>query len=75
MLMRRKKVDYDYVANQCEKLKNLVAQLDKNQIKRIQKGETKTRLSILFYALLENSVEISEQTQDLLSIFRDAFEV
>jgi hypothetical protein len=75
MLMRRKKVDYDYVANQCGKLKKLVDEYDKNQIKRIQKAESKTRLSILFYGFLENSLKISEQTQDLLDIFKESFDL
>jgi hypothetical protein len=73
MLRRRKKVDYDYIANQCRKLKDLVTEFDKNQVKRIQEAESKTRLSILYYALMENSVEIAEQTQDLLDIFRESF--
>ena len=73
MLRQRKKVDYDYIANQCRKLKNLVTEFDKNQIKRIQDAESKTRLSILYYALMENSVEIAEQTQNLLDIFRESF--
>jgi Na+/phosphate symporter len=74
MLMRRKKVDYDYIANQCDKLRNLVTESDKNQIRRIQKAESTTRLSILFYGILENSLNISEQTQNLLSVFRESFE-
>jgi hypothetical protein len=73
--MRRKEVDYDYIANQCDKLKNLVDEFDKNQLKRIQQGESKTRLSILFYGLLGNSLNISQQTQDLLAIFRESFKV
>lgn len=74
MLTRRKKVDYDYIANQCEKLKSIVNEFDKNQIRRIQKAESKTRLSILFYGILENTLTISMQTQNLLSVFRDSFE-
>jgi phosphate/sulfate permease len=73
MLRQRKKVDYDYIANQCRKLKNLVTEFDKNQIKRIQDAQSKTRLSILYYALMENSVNIAEQTQNLLDIFRESF--
>jgi hypothetical protein len=73
MLRKRKKVDYDYVANQCRKLKNLVTEFDKNQIKRIQDAESKTRLSILYYSLMEDSLKIAEQTQDLLDIFRESF--
>jgi Ca2+/Na+ antiporter len=74
MLMRRKKVDYDYIANQCDKIGNLVAEFDKNQVTRIQKGESTTRLSILFYGIVQNSLNISEQTQNLLSVFRESFD-
>jgi len=75
MLARRKRVDYDYVSNQCEKLSDLVEGYDKNQIRRIQNVETKTRLSILFYRLLESSLRISEQTKDLLDIFKESFDL
>jgi phosphate/sulfate permease len=75
MLTRRKKVDYDYVANQCDKVRALVSEFDKNQIRRIQKTESKTRLSILFYSFLENSLRISEQTRNLLVLFRESFEM
>ncbi len=75
MLTRGKKVDYDYTANQYEKMKELSTEFDRNQIKRIQNAESKTRLSILFYGLVENSLSISEQTQNLLLVFRDSFDV
>lgn len=75
MLTQRKKVDYDYIHNQKRKLGNLVNEFDKNQVKRIQDGESKTRLTILFYGLLENSVQIAEQTEALLDIFRESFTV
>ena len=68
-------MDYDYIANQCDKLKKLVDEYDKNQIRRIQKAESKTRLSILFYGFLENSLKIAEQTQDLLDIFKESFDL
>lgn len=73
MLRQRKKVDYDYVANQSRKLNNLVTEFDKNQIKRIQNAESKTRLNILYYGLMENSVKIAQHTQNLLDIFRESF--
>jgi hypothetical protein len=75
MLTKRKKVDHDYIHNQRRRLENLVNEFDKNQIKRIQDAESKTRVSILFYGLLENSVKIAEQTEDLLVIFRESFTV
>ena len=73
MLERRKKVDYDYIANQSRRLNNLITEFDKNQIKRIQNGESKTRLNILYYGLMENSVRIAQHTQNLLNIFREFF--
>ncbi len=75
MLTKRKKVDYDYIHNQKQRLENLVNEFDKNQIKRIQDAESKTRLSILFYGLLANSMKIAEQTENLLDIFRESFTV
>jgi phosphate/sulfate permease len=75
MLTRRKRVDYEYIANQCEKLKNLASRFDKNQIARIQGAESKIRRSMLFYALLENSLSISDHTHSLLSVFRESFDV
>jgi Na+/phosphate symporter len=75
MLAQRKKVDYDYIHNQKRKLENLVNECDKNQIKRIQNAESKTRRSMLFYGLMENSVKIAEQTEGLLDIFRESFTV
>jgi hypothetical protein len=74
MLRQRKKVDYDYIANQNRKLKNLVTAFDQNEIKRIQNSESKRRLSILYYGLMENSLKIAEQTRNLLDIFKESFE-
>jgi phosphate/sulfate permease len=73
MLRRRKKVDYDYIANQSRRLNNLITEFDKNQIRRIQDAESKTRLNILYYGLMENSVKIAQHTQNLLDIFRESF--
>ncbi len=73
MLLQRKKVDYDYITRQSLKLDKLVDNFDRNQIKRIQDNETKIRLSILFYGFMDNCVKISQQTHNLLDIYRTAF--
>ena len=73
MLLKRKKVDYDYISNQVRKLQKLIDQFDKCQIERIQGGISKTRLSILFYGIMDNCAEISEHTINLLNIFKDTF--
>ena len=75
MLMQRKKVDYDYIANQNLRLDKLIANCDRNQTDRIQSAESKARLSILYYALTENCLNIAKQTQNLLDIFRESFKV
>jgi len=73
MLMRGKKVDYDYITNQCGKLQELVSSFDRDQVERIANGQSKTRLSILFYGLMENSLKISVETRNLLEIFKNSF--
>jgi len=74
MLLRRKKVDYRYIEGQCLKINNLVKEYEKNQIKRIQRRESKTRLNVLFYGLLGNCLKISEHTKELLDIFKESFD-
>ena len=75
MLLSRKRVDFSYVANQSRKIAEIANELDRSQIGRIQNGESKTRLSILFYGILEDTINIAEQTRNLLDIFREAFQV
>ena len=73
MLLKNKKVDYDYIESQRRRMNDYLVEYNKNQINRIQSTESKTRLSILYYGLLENCEKISGQTQNLLDIFRDHF--
>lgn len=74
MLRQRKEVDHNYIANQIRKLKDLVVTQDAQQIERIRNGESGTRITILYYALTENAVNIAEQTRELLDIFNESFE-
>lgn len=73
MLLKNKKVDYEYIKNQRRRLNDSLGVYNKNQIHRIQDAESKTRLSILYYGFLENCEKISNQTQNLLDIFREHF--
>ena len=73
MLLERKKLDHDSLTRQRDALHMMVADFDRRQIERIQKRETKTRLSILFYGFLDGCVKISDQTLTLVEIFRDSF--
>jgi len=72
MLMRRKRVDFDYIENQYGRLKELIESYDKNQVVRIQRGESKPKVTLLYYALLENCLRLTEDTKELLIVFRDS---
>jgi phosphate/sulfate permease len=50
-------------------LRMLVNEFDQNQIARIQENRSKTRLSILFYSLVWDSLKIAEQTTYLFDVF------
>ena len=56
-------------------LRILVDEFDQNQIMRIQDNSSKTRLSILFYSLAWDSLKIAEQTTQLLTVFRECWEI
>ena len=73
MLLKNKKVDYDYIESQRRRLNDAVLESNKNQIHRLQNSESKTRLSIMYFGLIENCEKISIQTQNLLDIFREYF--
>jgi phosphate/sulfate permease len=64
---------YREVAAHYVKLKQLLEDLDHNQIERIRQGLSKTRLSILFYSINNNCIKISEQALKLLTIFDETF--
>jgi len=54
-------------------LRNLAERLNKKQIDRIQDRSSKTRLTILFYAIVGNMMMISKQSLRLLNAFEDIF--
>jgi len=72
-LLKKESVDLDYMKSHYNELKLLVKEFDKNQLKRIQDDSSKTRLSILFYGLMGDSLKIAEQTLNLMGIFQESF--
>ena len=54
-------------------LRSLARKLNKGQTERIQDGRSKTRLSILYYAIVGNAMMISKQNLRLLEIFNRSF--
>jgi phosphate/sulfate permease len=63
--------DCDVIAGKIRELRILSNELDQLQIKRIQDNVSKTRLSILFYSFLWDSMKIAEQTSYLLSVLQE----
>jgi phosphate/sulfate permease len=63
--------DCQSIAAKYADLRNLANFFDQHQIERIQDNASKTRLSILFYSLVWDSVKIGEQTVQLLSILEE----
>ncbi len=70
-LLKRSHPGEAAVAERYRKLRLLVHEFDQNQILRIQDNSSKTRLSILFYSFLWDSLKIAEQTLYLLGVFRE----
>ncbi len=72
-LLKKEGVDIKYFETEYDKLKKLTKGFDKNQILRIQKDISKTRLSILFYGLMGDCRQIARQSLILLEIFSESF--
>jgi len=73
ILLSHEAFKYREVAAHYVKLKELLEEYDDNQIGRIRSGESKTRLSILFYGINNACLKISEQALMLLTIFDETF--
>ena len=54
-------------------LRNIAERLNKLQMERIRGRESKTRLSILFYAIVGNAMMLSKQNLKLIEIFAETF--
>jgi len=54
-------------------LRSIAERLNKLQIERIRTGDSKTRLSILFYAIVGNAMMLSKQNLKLIEIFAETF--
>lgn len=70
---RRQTVAYATVAEKDLKLRELASKLNQEQIHRIADRTSKTRLSILFYAIVGNAMMLSKQCLKLLEIFDESF--
>ncbi len=75
ILLSHEPFKYSEVAAHYVKLKGLLEEYDANQIARIRSGESKTRLSILFYGINNACLKISEQVLQLLTTFDETFQL
>jgi len=65
--------DYQNIIDQFEYLRELAEQFNKDQSERIRSGASKTRLSILYYAIIGNCLMLSKQNIKLFEIFNESF--
>lgn len=72
-LLKNGCADLPGIESRLKTLKATIRNCDKNQIVRIQKDLSKTRLSILFYGMMGDSQKIARHTVSLLKIFRESF--
>ncbi len=66
-------IDCQDAVEQFHYLRELVDDYNENQIERIRNDSSKTRLSILFYAISGNCVMMAKQNVKLLDIFNESF--
>ena len=74
-LRSKEEPDQRAIADGNRELRMLVNEFDQNQIMRIQANRSKTRLSILFYSLVWDSLKIAEQATRLFEIFDESLRV
>jgi phosphate/sulfate permease len=70
-LLEKEHPDPETIKSSARDVRKLTHEFDQNQIMRIQNNSSKTRLSILFYAFMWDSLKIAEQTTHLLTVFQD----
>ena len=66
-------VNYQNIGDQYQYMRELADQFNQNQIERIRNDTSKTRLSVLFYAIVGNCIMIGKQNIKLLEIFNESF--
>ncbi len=73
IICSRRKTSVKKVVALEKKLRALAKGYHKEQLKRIRDDSSKTRLSILFYAIVGNAMMLSKQNLKLLEIFKRSF--
>lgn len=61
------------IERQIVELRKLAGQFHEIQMERVQSGESKTRLTILYYSLIGNAIMLTKQNIKLLEIYNESF--
>jgi phosphate/sulfate permease len=69
----RETVSPELITKRLQDLRNLADIYNFNQMERIQDDSSKTRLSILFYAIVGTCIMLGKQNLKLLEIFQESF--
>ena len=67
--------DYQNIIDMYQYLRELADQYNGVQIERIRDDSSKTRLSILYYAIMGNCLMLTKQNIKLLEIFNESFQM
>ena len=70
---QRGPADLHSISDKYEQLREMAANLNDVQMERIRDNTSKTRLSILFYAIVGDAIMLSKQNLKLLEIFNHSF--
>jgi phosphate/sulfate permease len=71
--LQRQTANIEELKEKMVQLRALAAELNTHQVARIHDSSSKTRLSILFYAIIGNAIMLSKQNLELLEIFHHSF--
>ena len=67
-------LDYQNIIDLYQHIRDLADQFNKVQIERIRNDTSKTRLSLLYHAILGNCLMLTKQNIKLLEIFNESFQ-
>jgi phosphate/sulfate permease len=67
--------NYQHITDQYKYMRELADTFNLDQIERIRTDTSKTRLSILFYAVVGNCLMMAKQNIKLLEIFNESFQI
>ena len=70
---QRESVTPDIIVRDIQEMRDLADRYHGRQVERIQDVTSKTRLTILFYALIGNCIMLGKQNLKLLEIFQESF--